>query len=267
MEGTDKLCIHLNTHVYELVFNGTEYKALSRQRNNPFVLESVHLNTVEAWNSDLIDDITLTLKTRYPELGEPVIYTLYPCSSKEQLKNQHLPAMVIHGVYREQVPVDMEAPIVTSGDLEERAAALQRALTPKYLLTPMVMIIPLSPKYMVDVTLSFAPETAVTDLTEIKTSPIEDLDEIMTPPMTIDPMMPTVSEKEMACVKNLADYIEKRAEEFKKEKDLSPEELAEMLNTMDYSEFCAENELTSDELRDMLARLHEINRHLDEHKK
>lgn len=259
-----KTFMHFNSCVYEMSRKGKEYKALMKQKNNAIIFEDIRMSSIDAdYVASEVHTIIEDFQGAFTEemMESFKIYTLHPCTSLEDCVQMGCSVICVYGVALEEVPNDLYAPICTTGDLEERAAAIQRALQVKYRRVPVLLIAPMTDAFMFDLAISHVPPTAVVDMDkETAVMPAADpIDEMFTPSLNIDPTMPTLSDEERVIITKLNDYMDQKRQELLHDEEITVEELETKLSgRLDMEEAAQILGITVEKLLDILVRAHTI---------
>lgn len=207
-----KRFLHFNSCVYEMTKKDDQYNALVKQKNNPIIFENVFLGTVDKPEGDF--DINALSDQLFSSLGDMCtpelmenrkVYSLYPVNNPDDINTDFI---VVYGVALEDVPNDMYAPIPTSGSPEDNFKAIERALQPKYKRVLTMILAPMTGKFMFDLTISDIRAEAITIIDPKDEVEVEEIPEGEEPSLTLDPTMPTLSDKDKEILNKFDKYID-----------------------------------------------------------
>lgn len=207
-----KRFLHFNSCVYEMTKKDDQYTALMKQKNNVIIFESIFLGTVDnpegKFNLDTFSNELFTSLGDMctPELMEnKKIYSLYPVEDPASINTDFI---VVYGIALEDVPADLYAPIPTTGTPEDNFKAIEKALQPKYKRVLTMILVPMTGKFMFDLAISDVSAGAITVVNSADEVPMDEKLNEDSPALTLDPTMPTLSEKDKEILDRFDKYID-----------------------------------------------------------
>lgn len=167
-----------------------------RQFTGPMMCAEINMKLVSGANNATIKELAI----KESGLTDPEVMYTYPAYPEGNRffdgKSNEGDWRVIFGHYYKPIEKDPNKPFVVQGDtsLEAKAKAREEALRPAAKLTPFVLVIPMSAKFMHDITISHLPQSAVISYDSSKQEIDPHLDEEM-PSVPVDPFGLHVSEE------------------------------------------------------------------------
>ncbi len=253
-----KRFLHFNSCVYEMTKKEEQYNALIKQKNNPIIFESVFLGTVEKPEGGFdIDTLSNQLFSSLGDMCTPElmenrkIYSLYPVSDPKDIDTDFI---VVYGIALEDVPVDLYAPIATSGNPEDNFKAIERALQPRYKRVLTMILAPMTGKFMFDLSISDISAGAITVIDPKDEVAMEEIPEGDPTSLTLDPTMPTLSAKDKEILAKFDKYIDDMRQSWI-HSDMTMEEAeAESAKPLDVEKIAEAIEVDVDVLFDIIHR-------------
>ena len=213
--------LHFNSCVYELSVkddNGTYItNHLMRQKNNTLIFENIALTTMN------ISPVAFVQSLQEEGIYRKIL-TLYPCKKIEDLPQEVAPFIAVKGTLLEKVDIDPDKMPMAIGEEdtpEARLQAVKNNLKLRYIRVSTCIIVPITERYMFDLTISHVPPQAITyiDKDQILPEQEEELPSAFTPSMTVDPTLPTLSDEEWKIYEEVLQIAQASEHETGKEMD------------------------------------------------
>lgn len=163
---------HLNSCVYEILLqeDGTT-RNFMKQVNNPILCQDlVFAEEEHTTPTQIITALTDNWKRligereNEPYAREPLIYTCYPIANTNELFDK---LIVITGITLKGKMPDLNKPVIRKLDDPD---AVDKTYEPTFTQVPFIFIMPITPNYMCDITLSHVPASAVINAKNITNS-------------------------------------------------------------------------------------------------
>lgn len=214
---------YLNSCVYSLIINDKkESVPVIRQPNNPLMVIGVEVcRTADITYNKIVEYYT----ERYKDAKEPLkVMACYPYT--KDLADTVMDYTYAHGYMVEWIKPDPNETFITMGELsvDEQTEALKEHLLPKPIVKPFVLMFPETGFFMFNVSLDYAPETAVQYLDAEHDHNVEagmeaveeDMAKPVTPNILFDPGVHITPEDREALIQKILDMeAAKQAEEAK----------------------------------------------------